>query len=356
MKYLILFFIFISFPLFSDEGDNFEKFVMQFSSADPQKRIDAMYELSKSGRKEAIDILKKGLNDKNEEVRINACFFLGALKDKRAKDALFQATIHDPSQVVAIHSAEALYNMGYKASFKIILAKLKSKEEDTVLLALEKIEILNDKQATPDLKKLIKVRNERSILNRAGRILQIFNSELPGKDVIKSRSKVDESRKMLSGGNLIKAKELIEEAILLDSTNPQASYLLAVIYSKKKETEERSLSLYKKAEALGYPYQGDLYIELGSLYLEKGDNLNALEYLKKGALIKKSARGYYQLAAAYANNAKIDLAIEYCLKSIEIDPSLKLAYFSLGKLYSIKGDGANSKKYTDLYVKLSKEE
>lgn len=88
--------------------DEVEKLINDLTSARPQARTDAAFELGRRRDSRAVEPLIKALQqDDHEFVRAVAATALGKIRDKRAKQPLSEA-LKDPETAVANAAAEAL--------------------------------------------------------------------------------------------------------------------------------------------------------------------------------------------------------------------------------------------------------
>src|SRR3989338_10926189 len=86
----------------------FEELIQQLNDTEPDIRADAAFSLGLLKDKRAVDPLIKCLSDDNEEVRAIAAFMLGELKDSRAIEPLITACLNDSSDEVRTNAALSL--------------------------------------------------------------------------------------------------------------------------------------------------------------------------------------------------------------------------------------------------------
>lgn len=347
---LFLFILIAAVPMPSPI-DNIKK---QLES-DSQAKISAMYELVKLTNKEVLPLIVAKLDDTNEDVRLHACFLLGTLKKVEVKDRLVKVALHDSSPKVAIHAAEALYALGFTSGLKVITTYAKSTNLPLALLALDKLEVIADISTAEALKKILITTTEPSVKSRVEKIIRIINGEIKKQDITKARDIAAQANAELNADNSAKAKILINQALEVDRLNAYAHYLLGMIYAKTKETYDLAITEFKKALEYGHVDQGELYFVLGTVYLNKSANEEALSALKNALKYENSARVNYQLAVIYSNMGKIDEAILLCNKALELNNNFKYAHYSLNKLYETKGDKTKANYHLEKYLSLSKQ-
>ncbi len=91
----------------------------------------------------------------------------------------------------------------------------------------------------------------------------------------------------------------------------------------------------------------------GTLVAEKGDNNFALELLKSAEFQDKTDPFIiYNVGVAYLNLKKVDDAITYFEKSIELNPNLSYAHLNLGVCYFKQGAFSEAAKHIDIALLL----
>jgi superkiller protein 3 len=82
-----------------------------------------------------------------------------------------------------------------------------------------------------------------------------------------------------------------------------------------------------------FPQEAEGYFLYAEIYLKKGLNNKAVEYLYKAALLDPNNINYQgRLAEALFLMDKLDAAIEYYQHSLQLDPNAAWAYIGLGNI------------------------
>jgi len=124
--------------------------------------------------------------------------------------------------------------------------------------------------------------------------------------------------------------------------NPQDKDIYYTITSSYEELEmyEEAEKNYLKAIELD-PEKTEYYLDLGNLYKNELDDRNkAIEqYNKIIQLDSLDLGGYNNIAIMYFNEPQnLDLAEEYLLKGLKIDPNDHLFNYNLGRLYNFRNE------------------
>ena len=194
-------------------------------------------------------------------------------------------------------------------------------------------------------------------------------------------------------GKLQEAIDELRLALKFDSSNVQARYLLALIYSTQKEFDkaaleyEAILTSFSEAEPENleiYGYLGQLYYSqkkykkailqfeimlsidkdntdvmflLGSLYLETGERLKAIDvFFKAVQYDPRDDTCLNSLAYSYAEEGiKLEEARELAERALEISPDNGAYLDSLGWIYYKKGMYQDAVKYLQKADRLLKD-
>jgi SpoIID/LytB domain protein len=127
------------------------------------------------------------------------------------------------------------------------------------------------------------------------------------------------------------AIEILKKSFLFNEDKDiprQASKFLGTLYYLKGEPEQ-ALGIFKKTakgtkDWEAYLYLGLTYEDLGRLSLAEKYYLESIKY-------KKTSLATYRLAKIYYETKRYKKAALYFRKTIEIDPSIRLAYYYLGE-------------------------
>ena len=144
-------------------------------------------------------------------------------------------------------------------------------------------------------------------------------------------------------GNILYMKGDIDEAIkyyqMAINLNPSKDWtsvvaqLLAHIQHEAKRNYDAAISAYQSAQQLN-PYDMETYINLGSVFYDKGDYNNAqMIYRLALELDPNNARLHCNLAYLLWGKGEIDEAMKEYKLAIKFDPNYDIAYNNLGVLY-----------------------
>ncbi|NIM57855.1 MAG: tetratricopeptide repeat protein [Candidatus Aminicenantes bacterium] len=104
------------------------------------------------------------------------------------------------------------------------------------------------------------------------------------------------------------------------------------------------------------PQSQDTLINLSAFYFEKGDLEEGMKYFKQ--LDEKSLEDpsiFYNIGILLFKNRQIDMAIDYLLKSLAVDPTYVNAYYQLALVYLNKGNLEEAKKNLKKVIELAPE-
>jgi tetratricopeptide (TPR) repeat protein len=130
--------------------------------------------------------------------------------------------------------------------------------------------------------------------------------------------------------------------------NALAHYHLGFAYGLMGE-HRLELSEYEKAVSLGLS-DWQLFLNLGLLYLETGQNRDATEVLRLATLLGPDrAETHFNLGLAYERAGLLEQAEQQVLLSLEIDPAQADAQNTLGAIYAEEGKYVRAhEEWTDL--------
>ena len=121
-----------------------------------------------------------------------------------------------------------------------------------------------------------------------------------------------------------------------DPGNALAHYHLGFAYGVVGE-HRQELAEYQKAIELGLD-DWQLFLNLGLLYLEGGQNQDATQVLRLAALLGPDRpETHFNLALAYERRGALAQAEQEALRSLQIDPSQPDARNTLGAIYAEEG-------------------
>ena len=134
----------------------FEELIQQLNDTEPDIRADAAFSLGLLKDKRAVDPLIKCLSDDNEEVRAIAAFMLGELKDPRAIEPLITTCLNDPSDEVRTSAALSLVLLKDLRAVKPLIKCLSDLSDEVRKSAASSLGWLNDISAIEPLKSLVR--------------------------------------------------------------------------------------------------------------------------------------------------------------------------------------------------------
>ena len=146
----------------------------------------------------------------------------------------------------------------------------------------------------------------------------------------------------LKQGNLQKAIQGYEQAIIMDNVNNQARLDLANLYYRNQD--------FKKTEATyktvisQEPKYGPVYYSLGLLYAELNRIDEATQQMEKASvLMPDNIRVYYNLSLLYEKSKSPSKAEKTILKGLKIDANNESLLYALAYHYSNNGEKAKTK-------------
>jgi arylsulfatase A-like enzyme/tetratricopeptide (TPR) repeat protein len=164
---------------------------------------------------------------------------------------------------------------------------------------------------------------------------------------------------MVKTGQVDKGIEFLQKAVDIIDNDPDAWIQLGMAYTAKGELQ-KALEYYEKAlildstNALIHDNLGFLHF---SLFLKTGkiaDNTAALEnFLKAIELDPRLASAYNGLGGAYKAAGQLDIAISAWEKALELKPDFGFPLYNLGVAYLQKGNKARALKYFERYLFLN---
>ncbi len=131
-------------------------------------------------------------------------------------------------------------------------------------------------------------------------------------------------------GNYELAMENLNKVTAQDKDNQTALFMKGFIYMENNDTTNAVLYFRRLTEL--YPDYAPAYEQLGMLYINNSNKLG-LEYLTTALnLDPKNVNILYGIAQFYQDAEEADMANEYYVKILEIDPTNKYAWFNRGRL------------------------
>ena len=133
------------------------------------------------------------------------------------------------------------------------------------------------------------------------------------------------------------ASKNIKKAISLDSTNSDAYIVLSYLFTMKKNLNE-ALSAAEKAITLN-PNSADAYQQLGSTFYWSGRPEEAIDYVNKAIRLNPMPPSYYflRLGSCYLATERFEKALEIYKKTAELTPSYVFVYVHLAVTYMNMG-------------------
>jgi tetratricopeptide (TPR) repeat protein len=158
-----------------------------------------------------------------------------------------------------------------------------------------------------------------------------FDQEKPDpKDLLKYHNDMAKIQGFLMAENYDRAEELCEELIPLN--NPETIgqlYNFMVSIAKKKDDPQKIIQYIQKSIEIE-PDRVAAYVEYGKALLAVGQTAQAeVQFLKAHELSPGSEIILGNIAKAYYDGRKLNKAIEYCHKALELNPKYLLVRTSL---------------------------
>lgn len=139
-------------------------------------------------------------------------------------------------------------------------------------------------------------------------------------------------------GQLDKAAEELDILLKEDPENVQGRYLLALIYTTKKDYDRAAKEYEKILTSLSAadPQNIEIYGYLAQLYYSQKDYNKAIKEFEKVVALNptENADIIYLLGSLYLEVKNRDKALELFLRALKVDPNHDEALNSLGYLYS----------------------
>lgn len=131
-------------------------------------------------------------------------------------------------------------------------------------------------------------------------------------------------------GNYELAMENLNKVTAQDKDNKTALFMKGFIYMENNDTANAVFYFRRLTEL--YPDYAPAYEQLGMLYINNSNKLG-LEYLTTALnLDPDNVNILYGIAQFYQDAEEADMANEYYVKILEIDPKFKYAWFNRGRL------------------------
>ena len=133
------------------------------------------------------------------------------------------------------------------------------------------------------------------------------------------------------------ASKNIKKAISLDSNNSDAYIVLSYLHTMKKNLNE-AITAVEKAITLN-PNSADAYQQLGSTLYWSGRQEEAIDYVKKAIRLNPMPPSYYflRLGSCYLALGRFKKALEIYKKTAEMTPTYVYAYVHLAVTYMNMG-------------------
>lgn len=131
-------------------------------------------------------------------------------------------------------------------------------------------------------------------------------------------------------GNYELAMENLNKVTAQDKDNQTALFMKGFIYMENNDTTN-AVYYFRRLTEL-YPDYAPAYEQLGMLYINNSNKLG-LEYLTTAHnLDPQNVNILYGIAQFYQDAEEADMANDYYVKILEIDPNFKFAWFNRGRL------------------------
>ncbi len=141
-------------------------------------------------------------------------------------------------------------------------------------------------------------------------------------------------------------------------TNELKNYYIGITYVRLGEYEKAVKSLMSYVQtATDYNLMIQVFLILGYIYSQLGDNKNALKFLEKCIKLDfNNSKAYAAMGYVYYQLKKYDEAIDSLKKAIEIDNNNATAHNSLGYIYGdLNIDLEKALKEVEVALKLKPE-
>jgi tetratricopeptide (TPR) repeat protein len=137
------------------------------------------------------------------------------------------------------------------------------------------------------------------------------------------------------------AEDVLDQALMTHPESPNRLdwFRTLGMVTRSLEKWDKAASVYERAIE-EFPEQPDLYIELGLVYYERGDDLDtALSQIEKAIdLNRQSGDGYFALARLLTQANRYDEADEYYQAAIQLAPQNRWYMVSWGDNARLSGD------------------
>ena len=145
--------------------------------------------------------------------------------------------------------------------------------------------------------------------------------------------------------DMLKVKEFLKQAWMINSTNPKVMQFVGAIYNEEKKPLNK-LNFLLELDKMK-PNKYSVNYNIGSVYGKELNNLpKAIEYLEKALKLNpKSAEVYKDLGVAYGMVKQYEKSCDMSLRAIQLDPRDAQTFVNLGLNYKNLGDMENAKKY-----------
>lgn len=105
-----------------------------------------------------------------------------------------------------------------------------------------------------------------------------------------------------------------------------------------QHNHDLALAATRRAITLNPRLGGYLYLLMGDIYRERGENQEAIRYYEKGLAINPVAHRYFmELGLLYMDSGDMEKAKEMLSKAIRIEPNYYLYHYNLGLIYKSQG-------------------
>ena len=152
-----------------------------------------------------------------------------------------------------------------------------------------------------------------------------------------SNPRFQEAVQHLNQGRLQQGKQILEDIILDDPTNPAILYNLGMCYSDLNQLDAAIRTLEKAVEY--DPLNADILTALGVAYARNSDFDNAERYIKKSlGLDPENPYALRNFGALFLQKQEYDKALYYLKQSFDLLPNDPQTLFGLAQSYEHFGD------------------
>lgn len=169
-----------------------------------------------------------------------------------------------------------------------------------------------------------------------------------GEDI---EAEFEESIRLLSDGELEKARFILEDLAFQSPKDPNVLYNLGMCYSDLNDIDIATDTLNRCVKIA--PLYSNAYVALGVAYVRQGKQKEALFHFTKAiGLDKNNSFAYRNLATIYGKMGDNVNALKYLKLAFDIDSCDPHTLYGLGLIYQNLGDNINATIYFKKLIEL----